>query len=370
MATTTPAQQPVPQPPRTPPGWEHLAERAAEILAIEETARRALAPFRLQLQRFTRRMMATWVRTTGGLHEQANPIEMAIITADVLRGLEDLDPTGVASRVEAATVKAAETGWRQTLDELAAIDAYPGVDLSAEVDDIRRHVDLGQQLDALVRRELSRIEPSMRDRLSQAAHEAYGLGEIGRWSEVADIVTRAMSAATGAERIAHWVVNYAANQGSRDTARRLGFGRVWVAERNACVVCLALSGTVSVDAAFDGDATYGTRPLAVWPAGTALWQPPRHPWCRCRAEVWRGSVPGYNGPDLPTALRREAERSILTGWRLPSESESVRLVAARNLLARGTDLPKSVQQRARIAIARGAFGPQPRPRPRRSVTAK
>lgn len=368
MATTTTAPAQQPEPPRTPPGWEVLAERAAAVLAVEEMARRALAPFRLQVQRFTRSAMAAWVKATGGLHEVANPIQMATITAEVLRGLEDLDPTGVQPRVESAVEKAADLGWRQTLDELAAIGEFPGVDISAEVDDVRRHVDLGQPLDALVRRELQRIEPSMRDKIAQAAREAYGLGEIGRWSEVQAIVTRAQSAAFGAERIAHWIVNYAANQGSRDTARRLGLERVWIAERNACATCLALSGTVSVDGAFDGDATYANKPMAVWPAGTALWQPPRHPLCRCRAEIWRGSVPGYTGPDLPAALRREAERSILTGWRLPSESESVRLVAARNLLARGTNLPKSVQQRARISVARGAFGPHPRPRRAPSVT--
>lgn len=358
---TTPAAGQQPQPPRTPPGWEHLAERAAEILALEETGRGALAPFRLQLQRLMRTCMAAWVRATGGLHVPADPVQMSTVTAVVLGALEDLDPAGVQPRIEKATVDAVNLGWRQTFDELHAIDAYPGVDLADDIADLTRHVEIQKTpLDMLARHEVTRIEQVMRNRIADAAREAYGLGETGRWTEVAAVVARATQAATGAERIAHWTINYAANQGARDTAAKLGFQRVWVAERNACVVCLALSGAVSVDGQFEGDATFGSKPMPGWPPGMPLVQPPRHPWCRCRAEIWRGSVPGYTGPDLPAALRREAERSILTGWRMDSESETVRIAAARRLLAHSTALPKSVQQRARVAVARHAFGPHPR----------
>lgn len=359
MTTTTAPSQP--QAPQTPPGWQVLAQRAAEVLAIETAATAVLTPFRRSLQGLMRSVMATWVRTTGGVHQQADPLQMAAITAVVLGQLDDLDTSGVAGPVQQHAEEAVRLGWEHTLTELRTVDTYPGVDLSSEIDDVTRTIRWGYlPVDPVARREIQRIETVMRARVADATREAYRLGETGRWTEVANVVARAMQAATGAERIAHWVVNYAANQGARDVAAKLGFQRVWIAERDACVVCLALSGTVSVEGRFKPNATYGRKPMPVWPAGAPLLQPPRHPWCRCRCEVWRGSVPGYTGPDLPAALRREAERSILTGWRRDSEQESVRLAAAKQVLRRRSTLPASVQHRAQLAIARGAFAPHPR----------
>jgi hypothetical protein len=371
MATTTAPATPdtPPQPPATPPGWEVLTVRAAEILALEQAAKTAFTPFRKRLQRLMRTAMAAWVRTTGGLHVPADPLQMAAVTAVVLGELDDLDVGDVQDKVGQVVQRAVDTGWRHTLDEVRALDAFPGVELSDEVDDLTRHVDLGWlPVDPVVRREIQRIEQVMRAHIADAARQAYRLGETGRWTEVADVVARATQAATGGERIAAWAVNAAANQGARDTAVKLGFERVWVAERNACVVCLALSGTVSVDQEFDATATYGHHAPGVYPPG-ALLQPPRHPWCRCRAEIWRGSVPGYTGPDLPAALRREAERSVLSGWALPSERVSIRLYAARKALARGSRLPVSVQQRARRALVHGRFDPPPRAATTPSSTA-
>jgi hypothetical protein len=47
---------------------------------------------------------------------------------------------------------------------------------------------------------------------------------------------------------------------------------------------------------------------------------------------------------------------VLKGWSLPSESNTVRLKAAEKLLHRGgRGLPKSVQEEAARAVARGKF---------------
>lgn len=76
--------------------------------------------------------------------------------------------------------------------------------------------------------------------------------------------------------------------------------------------------------------------------------------CRCQVSVWLGSLSGQ--PDLPERLKHEAARSVLKGWSLPSESNTVRLQAARALLRRGgRGLPKSVQEEAARAVARGRF---------------
>jgi hypothetical protein len=166
----------------------------------------------------------------------------------------------------------------------------------------------------------------------------------------------AAAVATGAE----YAVNQAANSGPRRVAVALGQKLVWVAERDACVVCAALSGDVidpNEGEGFDEDATFDSRPPPpVWPPGMPLMQPPRHPHCRCVAQVWEGSlVPGFYA--WPSRLKHEALRSVARGWSLPSESNAARLRAAHRILGSGAaaQLPKSVRAEAVRAVATGAF---------------
>jgi hypothetical protein len=173
-------------------------------------------------------------------------------------------------------------------------------------------------------------------------------------------MAHAQRGVTSVESAAAWTTNAAVNQGTQAVADELGVEMIWVAERDACATCLALSGQVSQDGVFDASLTFAEEAPPVWPPGSDLERPPRHFRCRCRLQPWFGSAPDYTGPDLPAVLRREAERSILTGWRRPSESEGTRISAAARLLARGSHLPKSVQARSRRAIARGHFTPFPR----------
>jgi len=131
------------------------------------------------------------------------------------------------------------------------------------------------------------------------------------------------------------------------------------------VVCLALAGEIAdpnEGVGFDEFATYGPyEPPSIWPYGMPLMRPPRHPHCRCQVCIWLGSAPGQ--PDLPERLRHEAARSVLKGWSLPSESNRVRLRAAEKLLAAGgRGLPRSVQEEAAKAVARGTFHSREVPR--------
>lgn len=180
------------------------------------------------------------------------------------------------------------------------------------------------------------------------------------------------SVATGAE----FAVNTAANAVPVRLATRLGQELVWVAERDACVVCLALSGDVidpNQGQAFDEFATFDTRPAPpVWPPGMPLLRPPRHPHCRCMVQVWNGALVGgfYS---WPMRLKHEALRSVVKGWSLPSESNAARLRAAERILRNGqaSQLPKSVQAEGEHAIAARKFRsrtvPHYRPANRTSV---
>lgn len=158
---------------------------------------------------------------------------------------------------------------------------------------------------------------------------------------------------------ATYLTNHVANDAAMQVAGPIGAKLLWIAERDACVVCLALAGHIADPLSglgFDELATYGPYPApTVWPLGMPLMRPPRHPHCRCQVCVWLGSVdPGFGS--LPESLRREAARSILKGWSLPSESNRVRLKAAQQLLAAGgRGLPRTVQERSAADVAAGRF---------------
>ncbi len=84
--------------------------------------------------------------------------------------------------------------------------------------------------------------------------------------------------------------------------------------------------------------------------------------CRCRLVLWPGRLADFEPTDLPYALRREAQRSVLRGF-TNYASEPMALRAADRLLQRGTLLPRSVVDRARRDVAAGGFGSAGRGRP-------
>lgn len=356
-----------PQAPATPPRWEVIAQRALDVLAAEKAAVALVAPLRTQLRAVVRAVTAAWVTATGGVHSPTTPHAVDTVLPVLQKRLEDVDPGDLAEQIIAATQDAANLGVAHAVDAVrdqmrrtstapAPVHVWGGhpIHVTAELDSLQQRADK-PVLDATIRRELSRLDIGIRDRITVAVRDAYRLGATATWSDIQGVALRAQHAATGAEAAAAWLVNYAANQGARHVARALGVECVWISERNACLTCLALSGHVSIHGEFDATATFARRPPPVWPPGL-LHQPPRHPRCRCRIETWLGSAPGYSGPDLPAALRREARRSVLSGWRLDSESETARVAAAKTLLAAGVDAPESVKARARRAVVAGSFG--------------
>ncbi|MGW4129488.1 hypothetical protein [Amycolatopsis japonica] len=237
-------------------------------------------------------------------------------------------------------------------------------------------------------------------KLETGAEELQALAEADL-DEVLKRASVARQASAILTRTARTTFNAELNEGIRAAAKASGARLLWVAERDACVDCLAQSGQViDWDGEFDPARTFGTKAHVFH---GLLKGPPRHPNCRCRVTPWfghdtegaegithdwaeaireaeeRGDAVGAAAArraaaaarasaavDLPEVLRREAERSILNGYALPSESERVRARAANRLLSligdgknsrspSGWRVPASVKKRAERALSKGTF---------------
>jgi hypothetical protein len=149
-------------------------------------------------------------------------------------------------------------------------------------------------------------------------------------------------------RNARWLTNHASNEGltlvgEADETSVL----IWKAERDACVHCLAYQGHIRVRGGYPPGLTFGKKALH----NKRVAQPPLHPNCRCTQWV----IAKEAAQGIVTGLKREAQRSILRGWSVESESNVVRVDAARRLLAHNPAMPKSVKAYARSAIREGHF---------------
>ena len=123
---------------------------------------------------------------------------------------------------------------------------------------------------------------------------------------------------------------------------------IWQPERDACVRCLKYAGQYRT-AAGEFKAGQSFDPSAPRPEGT-LPGPPLHPRCRCELAV----IPKKAAESNSEALQREAQRSILKGWALESESDAARVRAAQALLASNVVAPKSVIAETRRRLKAGA----------------
>lgn len=186
-------------------------------------------------------------------------------------------------------------------------------------------------------------------RIAAELAKARKLAKAG--ADPATILAPVNGARNSLERTVTSLVNQAGNAGSTAVADAAGLSTVWVAETNACVTCLAYSGIVTRPGkAFPAGLTYGKRSTVAEPVR----YPPAHPNCRCTVEP-------LNSPEYAAALRREADRSVLRGFSLESESMPTRVDAARRLIERGVDAPKTVVAFARRAVRAGEFPTRGRP---------
>lgn len=177
----------------------------------------------------------------------------------------------------------------------------------------------------------------------QAMAQAHKLAKAGADTDA--VLAPVLAHANRVERAVSDGVNHAGNEGATAIADAAGRPTVWVAETNACVHCLAYSGRVAKPGgAFPGGLTYGKK--SYHPGKVK--HPPRHPRCRCTVEP-------LNDQSYADALRREADRSVLRGFSLPSESMATRIDAADRLVSKGVDAPKSVIAYAKKSVKRGVF---------------
>lgn len=182
--------------------------------------------------------------------------------------------------------------------------------------------------------------------LGAAAREAYDKALALLNVDQSSALAMLYGNAAHTRRVIETQVNTAANEAAADVASAADLPVVWVAERNACVRCLAYSGRVVPRAgdSFPVGLTYG-RPVANDRARSG---PALHPHCRCHLEP-------LHDISYADALRREADRSVLRGYSLEGESMKTRLEAADRLVQGGVDAPKSVIQYAERAVKRGEF---------------
>lgn len=185
------------------------------------------------------------------------------------------------------------------------------------------------------------------DRAAGLLHDATGQIRhlpLATPQDVTAAVATTGRAVNALEQATRWVVEAAAADGAQAVADAAGDGRVWVAERDACLTCLAYSGVVApAGEPFPGGLTFGDRAYRTLP----ILNPPAHPHCRCRVKPWAG-LEGP-GPGLPEVLRREAQRAVLRGT--ADAYRPARLRAAQRLLDSGQQLlvPRSVRRVPELA---------------------
>lgn len=226
-----------------------------------------------------------------------------------------LDPDKLQGPAVAAIVD-------EVLAEMA-VAARRAVRAGSDKDRVTEELDYRQRRTQLLARDLETTErPSLAKALlvlSAAAALASGLKGIISDQEV----TRQTEAVRG--------------------KLRPGNVLMWVPERDACVRCARYAGLrlLRPGDRFPGGLSYD--PEQDTTDAMTVKGPPLHPHCRCELQQVRKG----DSEDASAALRREADRSVLKGWSLESESNAARERAAKALLQSGVQAPASVKAEAR-----------------------
>jgi hypothetical protein len=285
-----------------------------------------------------------WVTAFGALTVAGSGPALAAYLAGVRRdvgrataGLEERAPRVVAARLG----EAAGLGARHAV--AFAVRAAGGRHRVPEVTVPSEALQAARALGGTVREQLRLAARLLSDQ------------EVGRsgWRGVLTGIGAARKAVGLVGRAASWALHRAINDGAAQAVAALGARGLWVAEPDACVLCLAYAGRLAdADGTFPGGLALDPRQRQT--SAARIDGPPRHPRCRCRLVPWRDEWAPRRGPALPDLLREQAWRSVAAGSARPSESRAARLRAARTLLAtRG--VPAAVRRQARTAVAAGHF---------------
>jgi hypothetical protein len=281
---------------------------------------------------------------------------LAAVSAGLAAGSGVLAPDTVTAlrRKLVLLVSGIRPGMSARLSELVARGVQLGVEQSSRI--VGESIKVtGSPYDPTLGLAVEGIDSKARTWLDEVSAQARS-ARIEGYGDAAKLAGAVTSVATRAKTHAAWAVNRSVSAGVSAAARERGDRLLWVAERNACLHCLALSGETAMPGTPFPDVTFAeTRSRIPVPP-----YPPRHPHCRCSVEPYSGPEAVYDrsDPSPSSVLKREAERSVLRGLTdYASNRAAVR--AAELMLRRGSVLAPSVLARAERDVERKKFTRRP-----------
>ncbi|QKY79495.1 minor capsid protein [Streptomyces phage ShakeNBake] len=286
-----------------------------------------------------------WVKTFGSMSApgEGAPLNEMIRSAlsasnGALKGLEGSVISALSEAVGSAVTAATEQG-------AAFVEGASGKAAAKRVD--APTPDLKAER-AAVKAAVSEGESAFKRLLRRPVIERLGLrGILAGLRQARNVLGRAKSTITSSVN-----ENVTKTMQATATANKAKY-EVWVAERDACVNCLAYAGRiVKKGEDFPGGLSWDPKQRDSKAKGV---RPPLHPHCRCRPVPWDPAWARDGEVSLPEAVSREAQRSIARGFSLPSESNASRIRALKELLKGNPDLPKTVLERARRDLKKGEF---------------
>lgn len=314
--------------------------QATEAAALEEeTAEQADGGAGIALAALVAAALAAWITAFGTLAAAGNGARLASLLAGV-RDDMDRASRGLGARsqrtLEDALDGAARMGARHAAGFLTRATGrrHAVPDVTVPEDAARAAAALAATVAEQLRLAGRLLSPQM----------VSGSG----WQGVLTGLGAARRTVTLIRRTVAWAIHRAINGGAAQTADHYGARALWVAEPDACVICLAYAGRISTqDGRFPGGLSMDPASRSTGTA--ALDGPPAHIRCRCRVVPW---MPDWDtGPgSLPALLRDQAWRSVAAGRSRPSESRAARRRAAQALLAR-RGLSARVRRQAQATAA-------------------
>lgn len=277
-----------------------------------------------------------WKRDVDGLREA---VLVIIARSDGKLGAEDINSILFLLTSLAVPGSIDETSLQGVLDAhefgvgLYQYGVYKPGDVPAELPDIKVSKNSEKAVTGLTEEGTAAILTA----IQQLQDAGVDLSQTAILNAIAPV----LQSPAKMERAITWAINNSANSAVSKLALKTNETMVWIPERDGCVACTAYAGVRSTKTGFPTGLTYGKKPIE--PKGGTLPHPPLHPHCRCTVEV------GISD-EFADALKREGIRSILRDFSLPSESEAIRIDAAKRLLDKDPVAPESVKKYSRRKI--------------------
>lgn len=304
----------------TPQQFLELLERQGDAMERHEetVTAAATAPMRAAFSQLVKDVAKRWAVLHDAV-EAGDTRALTVFTA-LFGSLRDAVPD-----LRPAARDSLELGARQA------------VEADDDIDDVDLDDDLPQDIEDM----LDDLDQAVEDKLDKA--EALLYAQSVNKDRMDTAVAIAGRSVNSVEITASQVAVRGVAEGQRAAAKQAKRRMIWRAERDACLICLAYSGLVSdLNGTFPAGRTFDKKPRK---RTRDKVKPPEHPHCRCTATVYNPR----NDPGglISSSLQREARRSVVKGWGLPTESDAARRRAAENLLKLGAELPKTVEAEAR-----------------------